>query len=279
MQELQFRLRHLTIKGLGFGQAHKPIILALHGWLDNAASFIPLSRYLDTHYLVAIDLPGHGLSDHRSPDAHYHLLDFVQDLHELISDNNWSDIILLGHSMGGIIATLYAASFAENVRKLVSIESFGPYCQSVSSSAQQLRESVLSRIKQSGTPARQPLSVDRAVAARVLAGDLDPTSAALLVQRNLSHQPQGQLSWRTDRRLRTLSSLRLTDAQAEAFMRQVRCPTLFIKGTTGFQAVAKALQVRHSWLADLHVKEVLGGHHVHMQCAEHVAQVINEFIK
>ncbi|MGH8605107.1 MAG: alpha/beta fold hydrolase, partial [Gammaproteobacteria bacterium] len=47
-------------------------LIALHGWLDNAASFDPLASYLDEFDLVALDLAGHGLSDHRPKGVHYH---------------------------------------------------------------------------------------------------------------------------------------------------------------------------------------------------------------
>ncbi|NVK25415.1 MAG: hypothetical protein HWE10_10850, partial [Gammaproteobacteria bacterium] len=40
-------------------------VLALHGWLDNAASFIPLIQNIPTVNWTAIDLPGHGASFHR----------------------------------------------------------------------------------------------------------------------------------------------------------------------------------------------------------------------
>ena len=53
------------------GRAGAPKVLALHGWLDNAASFVPLAAHLDDIELIALDLPGHGRSAHLPPGGHY----------------------------------------------------------------------------------------------------------------------------------------------------------------------------------------------------------------
>ena len=56
-----------TLRGLRWGSTGDAPILALHGWLDNAASFVRLAPLLADADVVAIDLPGHGYSDHSPP--------------------------------------------------------------------------------------------------------------------------------------------------------------------------------------------------------------------
>ena len=83
-----------------WGTDSSPSVLALHGWLDNLASFEPLLQHLDDLCVVAIDLPGHGKSDHRPVGAHYHFLDWIPDILAVIEALGWKGLSLMGHSLG-----------------------------------------------------------------------------------------------------------------------------------------------------------------------------------
>ena len=65
MKALSLPTQRGVIQALQFGNPNGKPVLALHGWLDNAASFIPMAPYLAEHNLVAIDMLGHGGSTHR----------------------------------------------------------------------------------------------------------------------------------------------------------------------------------------------------------------------
>jgi pimeloyl-ACP methyl ester carboxylesterase len=276
-QDLEFPLANITLRGVGYGDPSKPMVLALHGWLDNALSFQPISKYLSDYYILAIDITGHGLSSHRSNGAHYHLIDFAYDLHELIESQGWQSFILMGHSMGGIISTIYASCFPEHVSKLISIESFGPMTKDTKSSPTQLRDSILSRLKAQQSEAKHPSSIERTVEARAKVGDIKLESARLLITRNIREENQ-RLFFTTDRRLRTFSSLRMTDAQAEAFLRNIQCPTLVITGSQGYETMRIILQKRLDWVEDLTVAECEGHHHLHMDNPQPVAAKIVDFL-
>ena len=66
-----------------------PKVLALHGWLDNAASFIPLSAQLPGLDLVAIDLPGHGRSAHLPPGADYSFVGAINAILDVADALGW----------------------------------------------------------------------------------------------------------------------------------------------------------------------------------------------
>jgi len=276
MHEFELPLANITLRGLKFGDEDKPVILALHGWLDNASSFIPLAEYLSDYHIIALDLAGHGKSDHRSKGAHYHLADNVQDIHEAITALNIADVLLVGHSMGGIVASMYAACFPEMVQKLVVIESFGPLTMGPESSHEQLRRSVESRIETQCKTPRHPESFATAVKARLIAGKMLEYSAELLMKRNIS-ESSGELSWRTDPRLRTISSLRLTEEQANDFIANISCPWLAILGTEGFEKLKTNFHRRRELAQNLEYADCAGGHHVHMDNPKSVAEKIVGF--
>lgn len=281
MRSETITLPHLSIASLNWGDTDKPVMLALHGWLDNAASFLPIAecfpRYFPDYQLVALDMPGHGYSSHRSPDAHYHLVDFVQDLHAVIEQQGWSQVTFLVHSLGGIIASLYTACFPERVKALVCMESMGCLTEDAHTSPQQLRESIISRLELNQKKVKHPDSLKSAIRARKTAGDLSTQAATLLVERNIESR-DGAWVWRTDRRLRSVSSLRMTEAQAEAFLQAISCPMLVILGDQGFSKVANNLNQRGHLVKNLSSVTVSGGHHLHMDNPQDVAEQVAGFL-
>ncbi|MBC7990158.1 MAG: alpha/beta fold hydrolase [Luteimonas sp.] len=103
------------IAGLRRQLAEAPRVLALHGWLDNAASFVPLAQRLDGIDLVAIDLPGHGASAHLPAGADYSFAGTVNALLDIADALQWPRFALLGHSMGAGIGSLLAAACPQRI--------------------------------------------------------------------------------------------------------------------------------------------------------------------
>jgi len=85
VKALKLPLPHLTLAAQCWGAEDKPLLLALHGWLDNSNSFAPLAEKLMNDYrILAIDWPGHGLSEHRPGRYPLHWIDYLYDLEQLL---------------------------------------------------------------------------------------------------------------------------------------------------------------------------------------------------
>ncbi|HAS30592.1 MAG TPA: alpha/beta hydrolase, partial [Alcanivorax sp.] len=102
--ERRFRAYGQELAGLQWPGEGEPV-LALHGWLDNAASFQPLAEPLG-HPLVALDFAGHGHSEHRPRHQATHYVDHVRDVLAVADQLGWDRFVLVGHSMGAGVACL-----------------------------------------------------------------------------------------------------------------------------------------------------------------------------
>ena len=257
--------------------------MCLHGWLDNAASFLPLMPYLKGKRVIAIDWTGHGLSSHRSPDAHYHFIDYVYDLLLLFESNQWQPIDIVAHSMGGMISSAFSAAFPEKVKSLTLLDSIGFISSEAEESTEHLRKGMLSRLKNnaqllsSSKKKKLHPSIDSAINARVQVSDLKFEQAKLLVERGTIERDNGFI-WRSDSRLRNTSPYRLTLAQAKQFIQDIKTPVQLIYGDKGLSFVQSGLKEFAPLFHDFSSHKVLGGHHFHMEDPELTSRQILEFI-
>jgi pimeloyl-ACP methyl ester carboxylesterase len=95
-----------------------PPIVLVHGITECRRSWDPLIPPLaDGHRVIAIDLRGHGESARRPP---YDALTMAADVQSVVTDAGATEALVVGHSLGGAIVSLYAA--AQPVRGVVSVD-------------------------------------------------------------------------------------------------------------------------------------------------------------
>src|SRR5690606_11793724 len=104
VEEIRLNLPHVELAAHLYGPEDGRPVLALHGWLDNAATFSRLAPRLQGLRIVALDFAGRGHSGHRGPGAGYQLWDYAVDVLLVAEELGWQRFLLLGHSLGGIIA-------------------------------------------------------------------------------------------------------------------------------------------------------------------------------
>ncbi|MFQ2093202.1 alpha/beta fold hydrolase [Aeromonas taiwanensis] len=256
------------------GLQGQPLLVALHGWLDNGASFLPLAPHLEAFHLVCLDLPGHGHSDHKHTP--YVFVDWLDDLHQIVQAAGWTRFTLLGHSLGALIASAYAGVFPEQVERLILMEGLGPLSQPDEEVPGQLRRAILNRSRTRERAASGFASLEEAVAARCKVADISPAAARLICERQLEARA-GRWYWRSDPRLRDLSPLRMSEGQAQALIRAIACPVLFIRGEQGFPWLLEQWRQRAGAFAQIEMVQVAGNHHFHMENSSETAVYIEKF--
>ncbi|MCG6658722.1 alpha/beta hydrolase [Halomonas campisalis] len=257
------------LAALAWGDSGAPTWLALHGWLDNAASFTRLAPLLVERLgirVVAIDFSGHGQSHHREGD--YALWDYCHDLLDAADELGQQRLTLLGHSMGAGVACLTAAALPERVERLMLIDGLGAVTTAAADAPAQLRKGLRASRRPRSPAPRYPDS-ETAVAARVAGGvtPIDAETAAPLVQRNLRHEAGGHVRLRTDGRLLWPSPLRLSPEQALALLGAIRCPVLLVEGEGGILGERERAVAARRALGSLTRRVLPGGHHLHLEPA------------
>jgi pimeloyl-ACP methyl ester carboxylesterase len=280
MNEISLDTARGPIAGLRSGRPDGPKLLALHGWLDNAASFVPLLPQLEPFDLVALDLPGHGASAHRLPGYDYVFVDWIHDVLDVLDALGWPRASLLGHSMGGAIASVVAAAAPARVDKLALIEALGPLPGFPADAGAKLQQAVAAR--RALDPARAPrviADVETAVDARLVASKMDRAAARLIVERNLRAVPGGVV-WRSDPRLMLPSHVRSDESFVRSWLRAIEAPTLLIAADPSpayFPAAARDARLAELRDGRLHV--LAGGHHLHMEQADTVGGLLRDFLR
>ncbi len=119
-------LRRLRTHVRHWGPEQAPKLFMLHGWMDVSASFQFVVDYLarDWH-VIAPDWRGFGLTQRVDGDC-YWFADYLGDLDALLDHYSQDEPVnLLGHSMGGNVAAIYAGVRPQRIAKLVNLEGFG----------------------------------------------------------------------------------------------------------------------------------------------------------
>ena len=102
-----------------------PKLFLLHGWMDVSASFQFLADALRGEWdLYAPDWRGYGLTQWEKSDC-YWFADYIADLDFLLEKLSPQAVNLVGHSLGGNVATIYAGVRPQRIAKLVNLEGFG----------------------------------------------------------------------------------------------------------------------------------------------------------
>lgn len=255
--------------------------IALHGWLDNANTFDRLAPHLSELNLVALDFAGHGLSDHRSDGVHYQSLDDIQDVLAVAQQLGWEKFNVIGHSMGGAIASEMAALFPQRIIQAVHIDGF--IATGGASLAERIEQSrkAIERMLAAHHSGQKVFANLEAMAVRVTqATDQSLEAARVLVERG--HKTvEGGVTWRTDPHIRFPTPLRPSREFINLLLQDSAAPALLLvaeQGDSWYRGEIADAQANHPQLT---VKRMNGPHHIHLEpvFVDQVIAAIRSFLQ
>jgi pimeloyl-ACP methyl ester carboxylesterase len=280
----------VDVRGLRYhcriwGETGQPILFMLHGWMDVSASFQFLVDALRADWqVIAPDWRGYGLSAWGPADS-YWFPDYMGDLDRLLAHFEPDRAAtLIGHSMGGNIAGMYAGVRPERVAHLVNLEGFG-----------------MSRSEPGKAPARyakwlaqladKPGFRDYAdfaeLAARMRAGNarLSEARALYLAQHWGRQNAAGRVELRSDPAHKLINPVSYQLEEAMACWRNVAAPVLWIDG-----AESRTMERMHINAGDVDARKACfrrlsahtiaeAGHMLHHDQPERLAALIEAFLR
>ncbi|GAB4431721.1 MAG: alpha/beta fold hydrolase [Turneriella sp.] len=252
-------------------------LVCFHGWLDNAASFVPLAEALPDYEIFAWDFLGHGKSAHKHRGERYHYIDLVPFIEAALRHVDRRDVVLVGHSMGAGASALYAGAIGERLRALIAIEGLSPITAEPAEAPKILAEGVREFQKAQSLPKPVYASLDDALKIRMRVNGLSRKAALPLVKRGLQKVARG-LTWRADFRLRAPSLMRMGPQQVKSLLAGIRVPALLVLGEQGMAELTRIAEADADIGKIFRIVNLPGHHHLHMDHAVQVAAVIREFL-
>ncbi len=255
-------------------------LLCVHGWLDNAASFIPLmtcTASMQNADIVAIDLPGHGYSTTLGETGYPNFLELGLLLPQIVSALGWQQCHLIGHSLGANLALAAAVAAPQVFTSLVMLESLGPPVETSDKLPARLQKALHDRVDTKRFESRRFEHPGAAVSARLAATRMSKKAAELIIARQLESRDGGYV-WRFDPRFRYASPFYLTEAHVESLLQSVEQPTLVVLADNGILSDKHLMEKRLGKLREHTVSTLSGNHHMHMDAPEEIIRLLNDHL-
>lgn len=224
-----FRSHELNLHYLSWGNESLPVIIMLHGIRSYANTWAPVAELLSDRFrVIALDQRGRGASDWSARHAYFGD-DYVADMEALVEHLKLENFSLLGHSMGGANALLYADRHADKVCALV-IEDAGPGSSTGSAGAKRIIREFTNT----------PIEFDNWEAGREFWRSIRPNiseqSLSSRVNETLKRDADGKVRWRFDFvgiRDARLAAARDPDKLPDLWpcIDRLQCPTLVMRGS------------------------------------------------
>lgn len=253
---------------LDYGTKGRRPILFLHGggahahWFDFVAG-----AFTADHHVLALDQRGHGDSDWADPPD-YSYESFAADVARFSEACDLRDFVLVGHSMGGLVALVYAATYPGRIGKLVIVDSM-----------MQMSPEVFSSMRSVGERGRSYDSrVDFITRFRLRPGNTQAAPEVIRRMAEFAGKADGEGQWRHKFDRSSYATRELMDALP--CWERIGVPALLVKGGLSARITPEVLASVRARCPQVAFAEVAGSdHHVMLDRPNEFARVLRSFIE
>jgi pimeloyl-ACP methyl ester carboxylesterase len=259
----------------------------LHGFFDHGLSFAPLIARLGVPlYCVCLDHRGFGDSDWIGAGGYYYFPDYWQDVLCLVDHLGLDRFGLVGHSMGGGIATGVAALVPSRVTAMVLLEGMGPPYHDPTDVIGRLdrwidgvrREDMAKDVAGRRASRAVMPSVEDAVAKLIRSNPKLSREIATELAGTFTEAVPGGVVWKVDPLHRTQSPKPFLKEEIEPMWRALTMPVMSVYGVDS-PWIPEDLPYRHSCLPNVRAVMIEGaGHNLHHDQPDRIADLVTEWM-
>lgn len=235
---------------------------------------------------MCIDIPGHGYSSHFSPGFRITIETYVLAVKRVIDHLEWTKFKCIGHSMGGMIASLFASLYPEHMESLVMIDSAGPesiHPEDIVEFMRKQCDGILTIERKCTNQSPPSFTYEQAINIILTKrfSKLTRQSADTLIKRSLLKHADGNYSFSTDQRLKVEFNQMFSPTQHMVIIHSIKCPVLYLIAKENLiQKKPECKLTRKMYKSNRNVRivKVNGNHDVHLNYPERIADLINQFL-
>lgn len=275
-----YQSQDLRLHYADWGNSDAPPLVLVHGGRDHCRSWDVLARALCSDFhVIAPDLRGHGDSNWAKGSS-YSVSDYVYDLKRLMHSAKLRKPIIVGHSMGGLIALMVAGAFPDEVSRLAILDGVTVWPGMPRAPIYELITEWVVQLDKIAQHHRRTFFTVAEAAKKISSHNkrLKPDQALHLATYGVRQNADGTYSWKYDEYQQARAPYRLSYDDYAALFARITCPTLLLRGSESFLQDPQATDA----IADLPRAQLVtiagAGHWLQHDMPDKLLTILRQFI-
>ena len=281
MQETLLNIRGFRICLCTWGPEEGPIVLCLHGILEQGAAWSEVAiRLAQKGYrVIAPDLRGHGRSDRIGKGGSYNLIDFLGDIDAIVENLAGKAFTLVGHSLGSVLGAVFTTIRPQRIKNIVLVETILPTATEEEDAATQLAN----QLDYLASPPEHPVFPNVEAAAERLrkATPAISKSLAMILAERITEPCEGGVRWRWEPLLRTRAGISFNGIGRSRYLKllqKIKVPITLVYGDKSNFNRKEDLNKQQEAMPNATKVVVSGGHNLPLESPSALAKIINSAV-